>query len=490
MNGKYSPTIGLEIHAELKTRTKMFCGSLNDSEEVEPNKNICPICMAEPGTLPTINKQAVKSILKVGLSVGGRLADYSEFDRKNYFYPDIPKGYQISQYKYPLVSGGELSGVKITRIHLEEDTASSQHVTIKPSPRAKPATGHSNKQLTENSGSDVSLVDFNRAGVPLMELVTEPVIRSSEEAVNFAKELQTLLRYLDVSDAEMEKGQMRIEANISVAKDGSRGTKVEVKNLNSFRSVERAIKFEIERQSELLERGETILQETRGWNESRQITFSQRKKEESHDYRYFPEPDLPKLFINDVPEFETSVLRSELPELPWQKRERFSTLGLRGELVHVFVRDRHAGDFIDSVLTYMDGDKNLLTTAINIISSSPINFSEANKPGRVVSFVKLVKMRNENKISNLAVQSILEELIKNAGDPEEIAKREGLIQENDESKLLDIVRTVIKNHPEIVKEYRAGKTASLQYLIGQGMKETKGSANPKILKEIFEKEIG
>jgi aspartyl-tRNA(Asn)/glutamyl-tRNA(Gln) amidotransferase subunit B len=243
----YMPTIGLEIHAELKTRTKMFCGSLNDPHDSDPNTHVCPVCLAHPGTLPVINKEAVEHVIKVGLAVGGSLATFTEFDRKNYFYPDIPKGYQISQYKYPLVQGGELAGVKLTRIHLEEDTARSQH-----------------------DQGEGSLVDYNRAGVPLMELVTEPVIHDAETAGNFARELQLLLRTINVSDANMEMGEMRVEANISVSRDATLGTKVEVKNLNSFRAVEAAIKYEIERQIDVLERqGGKIMQETRGWDDQR-----------------------------------------------------------------------------------------------------------------------------------------------------------------------------------------------------------------------------
>jgi len=264
----YLPTIGLEIHAQLKTETKMFCNSKNDSDETRPNVNVCPVCMGHPGTLPVINKEAVKHVLKVGMAVGGNLADFTEWDRKNYFYPDIPKGYQITQYKYPLVSGGSINGIDITRIHLEEDTGLNKHK------------------------KDYSLVDFNRAGIPLMELVTEPVMHSADDAVSFAKEFQLLLRYLGVSGANMEKGELRVEVNISVsqkseAKSQKLGTKTEIKNLNSFRSVGRAIEYEINRQTALLESGEEVAHETRGWDENKQETFSQRGKETSEDYRYF-----------------------------------------------------------------------------------------------------------------------------------------------------------------------------------------------------------
>ncbi|HSE34934.1 MAG TPA: Asp-tRNA(Asn)/Glu-tRNA(Gln) amidotransferase subunit GatB, partial [Candidatus Paceibacterota bacterium] len=268
----YTATIGLEIHAELKTLTKMFCRCKNDPDEERPNWNICPVCTAQPGTLPVINKEALRHMIRIGHAVSGTIADFTEFDRKNYFYPDIPKGYQITQYKYPIVSGGSIRGVDLTRIHLEEDTGSSRH----------------------DRGA-YTLVDYNRAGVPLMELVTEPVIHDADTAVRFAKELQLLLRTLGASEANMEKGQMRVEANISISKTKEFGTKVEVKNLNSFKSVHDAIRFELKRHAEVLARGEKIIQETRGWDENAGKTFAQRRKENANDYRYFPEPDLPKL---------------------------------------------------------------------------------------------------------------------------------------------------------------------------------------------------
>src|SRR3989344_5676114 len=278
----YKPTIGLEIHAELKTNSKMFCSCKNNPDEKRPNFNICEICTAQPGTLPVANEQAIKKVIKTGLALHCKIATESKFDRKNYFYPDIPKGYQISQYDQPLASNGSLKlkiqnskfkNIGITRIHLEEDTGSSIHP----------------------DGADYSLVNFNRAGVPLMELVTEPDITSGQEASDFAKELQLIFKYLCVSDADMEKGLMRVEVNISVSKTKEFGTKVEIKNLNSFRVVQKAIDFEIARQIEVLEKGEKVVQETRGWNDKKEITFSQRKKESAHDYRYFPEPDLAPL---------------------------------------------------------------------------------------------------------------------------------------------------------------------------------------------------
>jgi aspartyl-tRNA(Asn)/glutamyl-tRNA(Gln) amidotransferase subunit B len=321
---EYIPTIGLEIHAELKTNSKMFCACKNDPDEEKPNKNICPVCMGHPGTLPVLNKEAIKHVIKVGYAVGGNIADFTEWDRKNYFYPDIPKGYQISQYKYPLVSGGNIAGVDITRIHLEEDTAQSTH------------------DLHEKS-----LVNFNRAGVPLMELVTEPVIHDADTAVKFAKDLQLLLRYLGVGEVNMEKGEMRVEANISIASKSDTenkkfGTKTEVKNLNSFKVVEKAILYEIKRQTELLNKGEKVIQETRGFDENTGKTYSQRVKESSHDYRYFPNPDIPKMKVSEIPEFGKDIVKKDMPELPWEKRERFTKdFGMTEKEVAVFVDSRH-----------------------------------------------------------------------------------------------------------------------------------------------------
>ena len=302
---EYEPTIGLEIHAELKTKTKMFCDSLNDPDEKHPNLNVCEICMAFPGTLPVINEEAVKKVILTGLALNCRIAKQTNFDRKNYFYPDLPKGYQISQYKDPLCAEGLLEitekKVRITRIHLEEDTGRLQH----------------------DAKGDHSLVNYNRAGVPLMEMVTEPDLTTGEEVGKFAEKFRLLLRYLGVSDADMEKGQMRVEVNISVKKKGAKeyGTKVEIKNINSINAAARAVDYETKRQTEVLERSEKVVQETRGWDDVKQITFSQRLKETAHDYRYFPEPDLPGLNLTE--EYIESI-KSLMPELPEQRRKRFN----------------------------------------------------------------------------------------------------------------------------------------------------------------------
>ncbi len=466
----YKMTVGLEIHAELKTQSKMFCGCINSPEEKEPNIHICPICMGYPGTLPAINKEAVKKVLLVGTALGSTIADFTEFDRKNYFYPDIPKGYQISQYKYPLVSGGSLAGVTLTRIHLEEDTARSSHDTI-----------------------DASLVDFNRAGVPLMELVTEPVIKSSIEAVSFAKELQLLLQYLEAGDANMEKGEMRVEVNISISKSDTFGTKVEVKNINSFRAVGKAIDFEFNRQMAILEKGEEVVQETRGWDENKEITFSQRLKESAHDYRYFPDPDLPKLTISKIPEFYLNNIKKDLVELPWEKRTRLvNNFGLKPEDVETYINNKPAEVFFQSTIssgTSLQGDS--IKLASNYIISDIMGASKIIgtnfTPGKIeaVNLNKTIKMIEKGELSSRGAKDVIKVMFDVGGDPEVIAKDKGLIQKNDEQEIRLIANKILKDNQKIVEEYKSGKESRLQFFIGLGMKLSKGSVNPEILKKII-----
>lgn len=465
----YKPTIGLEIHVELNTKTKMFCRCLNDQNEKRPNVNICPVCTAQPGALPVINKDAVRHVLRVGAALNGKLADFTEFDRKNYFYPDIPKGYQISQYKYPLISGGRLNGVELTRIHLEEDTAKSAH--------------------DDKTGE--SVVDFNRSSLPLMELVTEPVIHNGKTAGDFARELQLVMRYLGASEANMEQGQMRIEANISVSKTVELGTKVEVKNLNSFKSVEKAIDFEIARQIKELEAGQEIVQETRGWDENKQITFSQRKKESSHDYRYFPDPDLPKLFLSEIKEFQN--IKDTLPELPWQRREHFTkNFGLKSEDVEVFVQDERLAKFFAEVAESFDlgleTAKNYLQAAANYLTSDLLGLvadTEDYTLPPAEAYSDLIKMVVDHEVSSRAAKDILALMIKEGGEPRKIAKDKNLFQVHDEGAILAIVDKIISANPSVFEEFKGGKEKSLMFLIGQAMKESQGSANPEILKKLF-----
>ena len=491
---KYIPTIGLEIHAELATASKMFCSCKNDPDEEKPNVNICPVCMGHPGTLPVLNRGAIKHVLKMGVAVGGTLADFTEWDRKNYFYPDIPKGYQISQYKFPLVSGGDIGGVEIERIHLEEDTAQSTHDT-----------------------GEKSLVNFNRAGVPLMELVTKPVIHDAATAVKFAKELQLLLRYLGAGEANMEKGEMRVEANISVATPentsaGKFGTKTEVKNLNSFRTVERAIAFEIERQTEILENierkiaegenldgVEKVVQETRGWNEAKQETYSQRSKESSHDYRYFPDPDIPKMKLSEIPEFSADTLRAELPELPWIKRDRYKKdYGMTDKEVAVFVENPELANYFQAIIKLFeervsaDNIKRIKLT-INYILSDYLGLLKAAKKDfdshsaiSITSFAELMTMVATSEISSRGAKDTLALLIKNPGESTRaVAEKNGLLQKSDAADIGPIIEKILSDNSKVVAEYRAGKLASLQFLIGQAMKATKGSANPEVVKKMM-----
>jgi len=457
----YKPTIGLEIHAELKTKSKMFCGCANNGE-VEPNTNICPICTANPGTLPTINKQAVLNVLRVGVAVGGQIADFSEFDRKNYFYPDIPKGYQISQYRYPLISGGELNGIKITRIHLEEDTGTSSH-----------------------DKGDFSLVNFNRAGVPLMELVTEPVIHDAVTAQNFAREFQLILKYLNVSNANMERGEMRVEANISVARvSAPLGVKTEVKNLNSFKSVERAIEYEIKRQIEILENGGKVIQETRGFDENKGETFSQRKKEESHDYRYFPEPDLPKLELSKLDWADSKKIADGLPELPKEKRARYQkTFGIKNEDVDVYVNNLALGEFFEKVAKELK-DKELIVLASNYITSDVLGLSKEGGVGKITeeNIIDLVTEISKGNLSSRGAKDVLKDIFENGGGVLAVAEKLGVIQVNDTDKIGELVAEVLKENEQVVSDYKNGKDSSLQFLIGQVMKKSSGAFNPQIIK--------
>lgn len=479
----YKPTIGIEVHAELKTNTKMFCDSKNDPHDAHPNTHVCPVCMGHPGTLPVINKAAVEHVLMVGTALGGKLASYTEFDRKNYFYPDIPKGYQISQYEHPLVSGGELAGVDITRVHLEEDTARSLH-----------------------DQGDGSVIDFNRAGVPLMELVTEPVIHDAETAGNFARELQLLLKTLGVSDANMERGEMRVEANISVSKNevsnkkemlnkngasaesNTLGTKVEVKNLNSFKSVESAIIYEVERQIEVLENGGVVVQETRGWDENKNRTFSQRVKESAEDYRYFPDPDLPKLRI----EKETlSRIKENLPELPKIKREKYSNLGIAREQIETIISSKIVNSFFDRVLSHIDGKSSKLaanyvtTDLLPIVSSSKVTLTVENAK----LFAELITLVASNEINSRVTKDLLPRVMTENKSPQRIAEEEGLLQDSSKEALGAVIAEIISENPKVAEEYRGGKEASIQFLVGQGMKKTKGAANPALLKELLQKEL-
>ena len=468
MTKKYVPTIGLEVHAELKTQTKMFCGCKNDPHDGAPNTHVCPVCTGQPGTLPVPNESAIESVLLFGRAVDATQAQYSEFDRKNYFYPDIPKAYQISQYKYPFLEGGSLKGVSLTRVHLEEDTARSQH----------------------DKGQD-SLVDFNRAGVPLMELVTEPVITNATEAGDFARELQLLLRTLGISDANMERGEMRVEANISVSSEAGVMSKryVEVKNINSFKAVESAIEYEIKRQTELLESGGELTQETRGWDENKSQTFSQRSKETAKDYRYFPDPDILKLKVDEYPSFELSRLDKKIPVLPNEKRTIYHNLSVKEDQIEILVSNTVLAAFFDETIQLLNSNAAQIITAVNYITSdvlAALNKGEVTLADMAAEdFATLIVMLDADDISSRGAKDLLPHLFAGKKDTKALATELGLLQVSDDSQLAGIISKVVADNPEPVSQFKAGKDEALKYLVGQGMKESRGAANPAKLAELL-----
>lgn len=478
---EYLPTIGLEIHAELLTKTKMFCDCLNDPTELTPNKNVCPVCLGHPGTLPVPNKQAIEYVLRTGLSLNCEINRHSKFDRKNYFYPDLPKAYQISQYDLPFCKDGFLvlpksnKKIRIRRIHLEEDTARLQH----------------------SADGKHSLVDFNRAGVPLMELVTEPDFHSADEVVEFAQEFQLVLRYLGVSDGDMEKGHMRLEANISIAPENAKelGTKVEIKNINSFRFMKAGIEYEIERHRNLYEQGKEkeIVQETRGWNETKQETFSQRSKEEAHDYRYFPEPDIPPFDFTDE---YIDELRKSLVELPQQRRERYaSEYNLAEEQVGALVQNLAYANYFEKSVSEL---RTLVpNTSIDLVYNylmSDVRGIEMNraqsldqlslKPAHLAYIIAQILQK---KISSRTAKDVLLKVCDTGNDPDSIIREEGLEQISDTEELEKIVRTICSTNPSVVEEYKSGKIAVAQFLVGKVMAQTKGRAHPAQVKTILEK---
>lgn len=487
---EYKPVIGLEIHAELNTKTKMFCDSLNDPDEKHPNINVCPICMGHPGTLPVTNIDAVKKVIMAGLALNCSINKETFFERKNYFYPDLPKGYQISQYQKPFCENGYLDidekKIRITRIHLEEDAGRLYHLP----------------------GKDYSLVDYNRAGVPLMELVTEPDFENGVQVRKFAEELQLIWRYLGVSDADMEKGQMRVEVNISLTgKDGKWGTKVEIKNLNSVKFAADAVDYEIKRQRELLERGEKIIQETRGWDENKKATFSQRSKEEAHDYRYFPEPDLPpiKLTDNEIEEMGRGMF-----ELPAQRRARFKEqYGLPDADIDLFTFSRSTGDYFEHVASEIvafdklqhlarpapEEQGKLFKLAANYLITELKRMADEVSTGPADTkitpemFADLIVRIFHKQVSSSGAQTVLREMFETGSSPEHVIKEKDLEQVSSVGELELAVAEVIADNPEAVADYRKGKEASIKFLIGKVMAKTKGKANPEVVAEILNNKL-
>ena len=480
------PTIGLEIHIEAKTNSKMFCSCKNDPEEKEPNKNICPVCLGHPGALPTINRSAIEKIILAGLALNCKIKNYSRFDRKSYFYPDLPKGYQISQFDFPIckdgyldvhLDDGTIKRIRINRIHMEEDTARLIH-----------------------EGSS-TLVDFNRSSVPLMELVTEPDINSAEEAKKFAQELQLILKYNDISGANMEKGQMRCEVNISLSDTEKLGTKVEIKNLNSFKAVEKSIEYEIKRQKEIIEKGGKVKQETRGWYDDKQITMDQREKEDAFEYRYFPDPDLPPLNISDE---EIEKIKKRLVELPEQKRKRFKEeYNLDDKSIEFYINEPSLADYFEKVISELDCWKkhkncekdsikvcsNYIITDLQAIIKNDPDFISIDERITPENFAELISMLENNEISSNIAKIILLEMYKTKGDPSNILKEKELSQITNDSEIESIVKSVIEENTKAVSDYKAGKTNSFMFLVGQVMAKSKGKITPQKAEEIIKKLI-
>ncbi len=467
---KLIPKIGLEIHLELKTESKMFCSCPNDPDEVHPNLNICEICTGQPGILPTLNKRALEDAIKLAKALNCKINEFNYFARKNYFYPDLPKNYQISQYELPLAENGylefylkeEYKKVRIRRVHLEEDTA---------------------KIIHENN---YSLIDFNRAGIPLLEIVTEPDLKSAEEAKAFVEELILLIRYLGISDANPEKGEIRFEANVSVNFGEKLGTKVEIKNLGSIRSLRDSIAYEIKRQTELIEKGKEVIQETRGFDETKRITFSQRRKEMAEDYRYFPEPDLPPIILDQ--EFINTI---SLPELPFQKRKRLKDeYNLSFKEVNVLVENRELAEFFEETFSEIKAfDENFdIKILVNILINDLLGFLEKyQKKLSDLDFTPiqlanlLIKLKNQ-EINIRMVKDILEEVVRENKNVDLLLKESSLVSNE---KLDELIERVISANEKAVEDYKKGKEGALQFLIGALMRETKGKINIQLAKELL-----
>lgn len=473
---KYEPVIGLEVHVQLKTASKLFCSCVNEFGS-EPNKNTCPVCLGLPGSLPVLNHEALRLAVKVGLALNCQRAERIKFDRKNYFYPDLPKAYQISQYDMPVNGMGFLEmetpeGIRkvgITRAHLEEDAGKSIHEGVK----------------------EGTLVDYNRAGVPLLEIVSEPEIRSPEEAYQYLASLKAILQYVGVSDCDMEKGSLRCDANISVRPKGETklGTKVEIKNMNSFRAVQKALEYEIRRQSDALQQGEKLTQETRLWNESKGQTFPMRSKEFAHDYRYFPEPDLvPFTFSRS----ETEELRKTLPELPAARAKRLiQQYAIPEADAFRLVQDKRLVEYYENCVKEKVSTKLvsnwILTELLGRLNEQGKGI--ADSPVSAKGLAGLVRLIENNTISGKIAKDVLPTMIETGKSAESIVREKGLVQVTDVKAIEQAVDKAIQSNPKVAEDFKAGKKQALGFLVGQVMKETQGKANPQLVNQIIEKKL-
>lgn len=477
---KYEAVIGLEVHTELQTTTKIFCGC-KTSFGAEPNTNVCPVCLGLPGVLPVLNKRVLEFAVRAGLALNCEISRFSKFDRKNYYYPDLPKNFQTSQFDLPICErghldievNGEKKQIRITRAHMEEDAGKLVH------------------HGTSITDSDYSLVDYNRTGTPLLEIVTEPDMRSAKEAVAYLEKMRAILQYIGISDCRMEEGSLRCDANVSVRPVGQKelGTKTEIKNINSFKGVEKAIEYEALRQAEILEDGGKIIQETRTWDEKEGVTKSMRTKEEANDYRYFPEPDLAPFTVSE--EYIEDI-RKTLPELPDERLERYiANFGLSSTDAQYMTNDKDTSDYFEKVVAAGADPKASVNWIMGEFASQLSNagIEIAKAPVTPENLAKLLALIAKGTISGKIAKKVFAEMWKDGADPEEIVKAQGLVQISDTGALKELVVKVIANNPKAVEDFKAGKKKAVGALVGQIMKETKGKANPKVINELLNDEL-
>ncbi|AEF94578.1 Aspartyl/glutamyl-tRNA(Asn/Gln) amidotransferase subunit B [Desulfotomaculum nigrificans CO-1-SRB] len=479
MTQQYEAVIGLEIHVELKTNTKIFCNSTTEFGG-DPNTHVCPVCLGLPGTLPVLNKKVVEYAVRAALALNCSVANFSKFDRKNYYYPDLPKNYQISQYDLPIAEHGyldiEVDGqtkrIGITRLHMEEDAGKLVH-------------------QGNIVSTPYSLVDYNRTGVPLIEIVSEPDMRSPEEARAYAEKLRAIIQYTGVSDCRMEEGSLRCDANVSVRPVGQKefGTKTEIKNLNSFRALQRALAYEIERQIAVLEAGDRVVQETRTWDETRGITLSMRSKEQAHDYRYFPDPDLVPLVLDNQ---YIDFIRQSLPELPDQRRARYmDDYGLPAYDANILTLTKEMSDYFEEVLKDYDNPKTvsnwMMGEMTRLLNANGIDITECKiRPGQLADMLNLV---DKGTISIKIAKTVFEEMFNTGKDAEAIVKEKGLVQISDAGAIAAVVDEVIAANPKSVEDFRAGKEKAIGFLVGQVMRATKGKANPELVNKLLREKL-
>lgn len=469
---KYETVIGLEVHAELSTKSKIFCGCSTEFG-APPNSNTCPVCLGHPGVLPVLNQEALHFAIKAALALNCEVGEYTRFDRKNYFYPDLPKAYQISQYDHPIGRrgwieievNGERKRIGINRLHLEEDAG----------------------KLTHREGGKGTLVDFNRVGVPLIEIVSEPDLRSPEEARLYLEKLKAILQYTEVSDVKMEEGSLRCDANISIRPKGQKefGTKTELKNMNTFSGVQRGLEYEEKRQAELLDSGQQVVQETRRWDEARRETVVMRSKEEAHDYRYFPDPDLVEIKI--TPEMIMEI-KATIPELPDARRERYlSQYGLPAYDAEVITMSKKMADFFEETLSYGVEPKTvanwLMGELLGYLNKNSLELDQVSLTPRHLG--KMIQLLEQGTISGKIAKTIFAEMLETGKEPEAIVAEKGLVQITDVAAITAMINNVLAAHPQSVEDYRNGKSQALGYLVGQVMKESKGKANPQLVNKIL-----